>query len=104
MDNEINLNTEDNCRKSCGDYSITKHYHCAYETFCAGRDDQWDTAKTLCNGSVLNCQYMGGDLSFCLSVRIFFRQNVIIEFFTIRIVAFFPATKFTATIRIRSIR
>lgn len=68
IDNEINLNSEANCRKSCDDYTITKHYHCADDTFCAGRDDQWDTANTICNGSVLNCQYMGGDLSFCLAV------------------------------------
>lgn len=68
IDNEINLNSEGNCRKSCDDYTIARHYHCADDTFCAGRENQWDTAKTICNGSVIKCQYMGGDLSFCLAV------------------------------------
>lgn len=68
VDNEINLNPEDNCRKSCDEYTIARHYHCADETFCAGRENQREIAKSICNGSVLNCQYMGGDLSFCPAV------------------------------------
>lgn len=99
VDNEINLNSEDNCRKSCDDYTITKHHHCADETFCAGREEQWDTAKTICNGSVLNCQYMGGDLSYCLAVshlqRIFISSNLII--------VLVPGSRFAAEVRICSI-
>lgn len=97
VDNEINLNSEDNCRKSCDEYTITRHYHCADETFCAGRENQKEIAKSICNGSVLNCQYMGGDLSFCPAVsRVYVRNPFPFHFQLMAVPS--PGNRFTTTI------
>lgn len=73
IDNELNLNNEDNCRLSCSDYTFTKHYECAEDTFCHKSNLSYPyKSKALCSGSVINCQFLDGDLNFCLAVSKFF--------------------------------
>lgn len=68
IDNEINLNREGHCRKSCKDYTRTRHFHCAEGSFCGKSLEPWEENKLICNGAVLNCEYFAGDLDICPAV------------------------------------
>lgn len=68
IDNEINLNRDGSCQNTCEEHTRTKHYHCAEGSFCAEKLEPWEQTKIICNGAVLNCEYIEGDLSICPAV------------------------------------
>lgn len=63
IDNEINLNSDQSCRKTCNDFTQTKNYGCADGTLCA--ESHIDNAITRCKGTVYNCDYIDDDLTIC---------------------------------------
>lgn len=68
VDNEVNLNKEGNCRRSCSDFTKTKHYQCAEDTFCRKSLDPWEKSKLICKGEIYDCQYFDGELNICPAV------------------------------------
>lgn len=65
VDNEVNLNDENDCKKSCSDYKITKNYGCHEDTLC---DKEPKNPKSRCNGTILNCEFIEADMTVCLTV------------------------------------
>lgn len=63
MDNEINLNADKSCTKTCSDYKNTKNYGCAEDTLCA--ESHIDEASLRCKGTVYDCDYVDDDLAVC---------------------------------------
>lgn len=63
VDNEINLNPDSSCKKTCSDYTNTKNYDCKDDTLCA--ESHVDQASTKCNGTILNCEFIDGELTAC---------------------------------------
>lgn len=63
VDNEINLNADKSCSKTCTDYKNTKNYGCAENTLCA--ESYIDEASTRCKGTIYNCDYVDDDLTVC---------------------------------------
>lgn len=68
IDNEVNLNPENNCKRTCSDYKLTKNYVCRNDTFCSlpeiGKD------RAVCKGTVVDCDFLGSDMNICASVII----------------------------------
>lgn len=55
------MNYEQNCMKDCGYYDVAEHKTCHSDQFCA--------KQPVCNGRILNCQYIDSDMRICQSVR-----------------------------------
>lgn len=70
VDNEINLNIEQTCTRTCVDYEQTKQYGCHNDTLCA----QGNVVAKVnqCKGTVRNCQFIEADVEICPSVRFSF--------------------------------
>ncbi|KAJ6649489.1 hypothetical protein Bhyg_04725 [Pseudolycoriella hygida] len=64
VENEANLNGNNDCTKSCPDYSSTKSYGCHEGTLC---DKEPKNPKTRCNGTILNCDFIEGDMTVCFT-------------------------------------
>lgn len=65
VDNEVNLNPDNDCKKSCSDYTTTRSYGCHEDTPCSKEPQN---AKTRCNGTIYNCDFIGSDMSLCFTV------------------------------------
>lgn len=63
VDNEVNLNQDASCKHTCSDHKQTKNFNCKSDTLCA--ENHIDLASTKCNGTVLNCEFIGDDLTAC---------------------------------------
>lgn len=68
VDNEVNLNPSNDCKKSCSDYKQTKHYTCFNDTYCSKEDVKEEMA--VCKGTVVDCQFIGSDMNICASVSL----------------------------------
>lgn len=67
IDNEVNLNPINDCKKSCSEYKNTQNYLCYNGSYCA--NDVLQEQKDLkCNGAVVDCEFIGGDMTVCPSV------------------------------------
>ncbi|KAJ6637237.1 hypothetical protein Bhyg_09967 [Pseudolycoriella hygida] len=66
IDNEVNLNPTNDCKKECSDYTLTKNYQCYNGTLCDPARDAPGIRK--CLGNVVNCQFIEGDMKICPSV------------------------------------
>lgn len=64
IDNEINLNSDQSCTKTCPDYKQSKNFNCQDGTLCAHQNFQ----KTRCSGDVINCSVIESDGTVCLVV------------------------------------
>lgn len=64
VDNEINLNNEQTCSKTCEDYNVTRNVNCNEDTLCAQNHFKEET----CKGRVLNCTTIDVDITACLVV------------------------------------
>lgn len=71
VENEVNLNPDQSCSKTCSDYSDTKSYGCATDTVCADYQ-HIDQASTRCKGTVYNCDKVDDDLTICPVVEAIF--------------------------------
>lgn len=78
IDNEINLNPQAKCLQTCEEYTETKHYHCAEDSFCEHLTDPKLKSKLICNGAVLNCRYFDSSFNICPAVH----SNVLIKYYT----------------------
>lgn len=69
FDNELNLNKDDSCRKSCSDYTKTKNLACKIGTMCSNAN--LDREKTICSGEIRDCirAEVGNEIDFCFSNR-----------------------------------
>lgn len=63
VDNEVNIDPEASCSGTCADFTRTRSYDCQSGTLCG--EQHIDRVSTRCNGTVLNCDYVDGDLSAC---------------------------------------
>lgn len=68
IDNEVNLNPVNDCKKSCPDYTYTEHYNCYNGTYCAQQPNEKEKEMSICRGKVLDCKFIGSDLNICKSV------------------------------------
>lgn len=81
VENEKNLNPDESCRFSCSDFTRTKHFQCAENTFCRRSLEPWEQSKLLCKGEIVNCQYFDGNLKICPAVSALWKIfNFIIDF------------------------
>lgn len=69
VDNEVNLNELNDCKKSCSDYKNTQNYLCFNGSYCAN-DVLQEQNDLKCNGAVVNCEFIGADMTICPSVSI----------------------------------
>lgn len=69
VDNEINLNEENTCKKTCEDYRLTRQYGCHNDTLCGVPLKNQRINK--CNGILRDCEFIGSDLEICPSVSIY---------------------------------
>lgn len=66
VDNEVNLNPTNDCKKTCPDYTLTKNYQCYNGSLCdPAREDPYIRK---CSGNVVNCQFFEGDMKICPSI------------------------------------
>ncbi|XP_055324718.1 uncharacterized protein LOC129579094 [Sitodiplosis mosellana] len=65
VENEINLNPEAKCQQTCEEYTETKHYHCAEDSFCDHLTDPLLKSKLICNGTILNCRHLDSSFNIC---------------------------------------
>lgn len=65
VDNEVNLNPINDCKKTCSDYKTTKNYLCFNTTYCSTEELPKD--RTICNGDIVDCEFIGADLDICPS-------------------------------------
>lgn len=73
IENEINLNEENSCKRSCSDYQIAELSLCNNETLCPHiptRD------RSICRGRIVNCDFVGSDLNICKSVSLTFMFSI----------------------------
>lgn len=68
VDNEENLNEEETCRNTCGDYKVTQNYGCADGTYCGQKAAGAERDRARCNGKVVDCQFLGSDMNVCSNV------------------------------------
>lgn len=65
VENEVNLNADNDCKKSCSDYSVAKTYGCHEGTLC---DKEPENPKSRCNGTLINCDFIEADMTVCFTV------------------------------------
>lgn len=87
VDNEINLNPEETCQRTCTDYQLTRQFGCHNDTFCA--QPLKNTRINRCRGYVRDCEFIESDVEICPSVRlendlIAFCWNILIQFLLTR--------------------
>lgn len=63
VDNEINLNPDESCKRTCSDYSRTQSYGCHPDTLCG--QTHIDPVSSRCNGTVYDCDFVDEDLTAC---------------------------------------
>lgn len=66
VDNEINLNAEETCQRTCSDYQLTRQFGCHNDTFCA--EPLKNTRINRCRGYVRDCEFIESDVEICPSV------------------------------------
>ncbi|XP_025418237.1 uncharacterized protein LOC112688982 isoform X2 [Sipha flava] len=59
IENEADMNYEHSCMQNCEYYSVAEHKSCFNDQFCA--------KQHVCNGRILNCQYIDSDMRICQS-------------------------------------
>lgn len=68
IDNEVNLNTENDCKLTCADYKLAEHKVCSNGTYCALETDEPKERQRICRGKIVDCEFIGSDLNICESV------------------------------------
>lgn len=72
ISNEMNLNSNRNCRQSCSDYTNTRQFICDENSSCP---EKYSVKKELlCHGLVQNCVTMHDDMTVCVAVS---RKSVV---------------------------
>lgn len=64
VDNEVNLNPDSSCKKTCSDYTKTSSYGCSADSPCDPKNEV-DPVVTRCNGTILNCEFINDELTLC---------------------------------------
>lgn len=54
------MNYEQSCMKNCAYYEVGEHKSCYRDQFCA--------KQRICDGRILNCQFIDSDMRICQSV------------------------------------
>ncbi|XP_050526498.1 uncharacterized protein LOC126897171 isoform X2 [Daktulosphaira vitifoliae] len=57
IENEVDMNTDQNCFQNCAYYDVAEHKSCFKDQFCSKQHS--------CNGRILNCQYFDSDMRIC---------------------------------------
>lgn len=70
--NEVDLNSDQSCFKSCGSYEYSKVYGCFDNKYCK--------QQRKCNGKVLHCQFVDADMWICPSSSNSHRRYEYIEY------------------------
>lgn len=68
VDNEVNLNEINDCKKTCPDYQSSHNYQCFNGSHCAANADVMEPAKLRCGGEVVGCEFISADMEICHSV------------------------------------
>lgn len=68
IDNEVNLNPVNDCKKSCPDYKVAEHHACYNGTYCDLQPNEREKEMSICRGKIVDCQFIGSDLNICKSV------------------------------------
>ena len=79
IENEVDMNYNRECWKTCGDYESTKNEGCFKDKFCARQER--------CSGHIHNCNYVDSDMTICPSVSNIFFYNLI-KFYNIQLFYF----------------
>lgn len=69
VDNEVNLNPENNCKRTCSDYKQTTHHVCQNGTYCSLPDA--GPERAICKGTIVDCDFFGSDMNICESVSVY---------------------------------
>lgn len=67
IDNEVNLNQVNDCKKTCHEYKDTQNYLCFNGSYCAQTEIQ-EQSELRCNGAVVDCEFIGTDMTICQTV------------------------------------
>lgn len=62
VDNEANFNPDHSCQSTCENYQLTENHGSFEGTYTYERPDK------VCNGKIVNCEFLGSDLNICSSV------------------------------------
>ncbi|KAI8124340.1 hypothetical protein CVS40_5407 [Lucilia cuprina] len=72
IENEVDMNYNRECWKTCDDYERTKNEGCFKDKFCARQER--------CSGHIHNCRYVDSDMTICPSARDSVRRYEFIEY------------------------
>ncbi|CAH2981049.1 unnamed protein product [Chilo suppressalis] len=61
VENEVDMNSDGTCRDNCAYYSVAERYGCFKDMYCS--------KQRVCNGRILNCQYIDSDMWICPAKR-----------------------------------
>lgn len=79
IDNEVNLNPINDCKKTCSDHKLTSNEICYNGTYCAQEPKEVQDARK-CKGVVVDCDFVGSDLTICPSVILYLKKKYIPEY------------------------
>lgn len=60
IENEVDMNADGTCRDNCAYYTLATRHGCFKEQFCA--------KQPVCNGRIIDCQYIDSDMWVCPAV------------------------------------
>lgn len=66
VENEKNLNPDNSCKNTCGDFRITRQYGCLNDTACGLSIKNQRITK--CKGVLRDCEYISSNVEICPSV------------------------------------
>ncbi|XP_073957026.1 chemokine-like protein orion isoform X1 [Choristoneura fumiferana] len=72
IENEVDMNADGTCRDNCAYYTLATRHGCFKEQFCA--------KQTVCNGRIIDCQYIDSDMWVCPAGRNSIRRYEWIEY------------------------
>ncbi|KAH8396025.1 hypothetical protein KR222_001909 [Zaprionus bogoriensis] len=72
IENEVDMNTDETCRETCGYYQSTRSEGCFKDLYCA--------RQPKCTGRLYNCQYVDSDMWVCPATQSSTRRYEYIEY------------------------
>lgn len=68
IENEVNMNTENDCKNSCTDYKLAENHVCFNGTYCDQQPPGPERERSICRGKIVDCDFIGSDFQVCKSV------------------------------------
>lgn len=64
IDNEVNLNNDDDCTRTCPDYKVTQNFGCYKGSYCQMEEQSF----ARCRGTIVDCKFIESDFEICSAV------------------------------------